>query len=209
MRMKREFNASVGWVAKFSGRDRRFQWVGRDRTGVSRWEGERDALSLGATVVVAIGFVLVTMGVGAYAIWRQQLIAATYLSFSGIFLSSVGWWMRKLHCKLKDLHTAEGVASATGIDRKAVERLADEQEIKPRAILNGEYLYDPQDLLPGARLLRASQRPSEEALLRPAGSKEVSPECLVRASERESETIPQAQDVSRQPQETPAELYQA
>jgi hypothetical protein len=103
--------------------------------------------------------------------------------------------MKDLHAKLKILVTAEEVAVATGVDPESVEQLAMEQELKPLAMLNGEYVYDPQDLLPGARLLRALQGPVDQALLRPAGSVAVAEENLLRPINETDEPVISIQSV--------------
>ena len=203
---KREIDAAVGWAASFQGRDRRFQWVGRDRTGVSRWEGDRDSLRWGARVVSVAGFLSLLAMIPFFV--GEKGLAALFIGAVGMVLIAAGAWMKRTYHDLLNLSTAEELARAGGFERVDVERLAIERDLQPRAMLNGEYLYDPQDLLPGTRLLRASKGPAEEALLRPAGSEEVAPEWLLRASGEESEPTPLVQDTCEQPGEAAARLHQ-
>jgi hypothetical protein len=163
-----------------------FHWFGRDDHGVSVWEGNPRNLRWGYVLLGAIGCTAFTIGAALFVLGRM-LPPFAILGPVGLIHTGLAWWMKRLHDKLTELSTVEEVAESLGVEPAQLERWA-EGEARPRAIINQKPYYHPADLDDAARLLRASEAPADDLLLRPARSANVSEETLVRPADRFGET---------------------
>jgi hypothetical protein len=162
-----------------------FQWLGFDKNGVSRWVGNRNALKFGAIVLSSIGYVLLAIG-SCVLLFGRQGTAAAVLGGVGFFQLGLAYWLRGLHRKFTRLQSIQDVAEATNADPAEIQTWAENRNLKPKAMLNGEYVYEPTDFDEEARLLRSAQAPNEEVLLRPSQSAQTDEETLLHIAEEPS-----------------------
>lgn len=177
--MKKEFNGKIGVEIRDRRRSYGFHWIGRDKTGVSRWEGDRGAMKWGALVLGIIGGTMLAVGAGIFFLSRE-IVGSVTMCAAGLIQLGLAFWGRRLHRRLTGLLSVEEVAETTRVDRDTLEAWTKSQNLKPQAMLNGQYLYEASDFGEDATLLRPSDEPNEEFLLRSAKSAETDNENLLR-----------------------------
>ena len=163
-----------------------FQWFGFDKNGVSRWVGNRNALKIGAVVLSSIGYGLLAIG-ACVLLFGRETTGAAVLGGVGLFQLGLGYWLRWLHRRFSRLLSVKDVAEATDTDPSELESWAEARNLKPKAMLNGEYVYEPTDFEEEARLLRSAEAPTEEILLRPSASARTKDETLLHLAHDFSE----------------------
>jgi hypothetical protein len=87
--------------------------------------------------------------------------------------------------QLPRLASMQNLCTQLNVDGATLQRVAEEQGIKPRYNINGQDFYEITDFGDAATLLRASSASvsQRETWLRPAAQTETPPELLLRASD--------------------------
>jgi hypothetical protein len=176
--LKNEIDSRIGFEVRSRRWNYGFHWVGRDKTGLSRWQGDRSALKVGAIIADVIGCGLIVVGSGILLFAREP-IGPAIMGAVGFIHLGLARWMKALHARLTGLLSIEEVAATTNVDNDALARWAAGQNLKPRAMINGEYLYDPADFGEAATLLRSADAPAAETLLRTSESAATDNETLL------------------------------
>ena len=176
--MKPKPKSHIGVELRMSAKRYGFHWFGRDKTGLSRWEGDKSALPWGALALYIIAGLELAVGLVLSLMFRQYLTFGL-LTGSGIVLIGLGAWMRRLHHRLTGLMSLQQVADVTGADPDELSRWAEAKALKPSAMVNDEYLYDPSLFEEDATLLRPAPKPESVDLLRPASSATVDDQTLL------------------------------
>jgi hypothetical protein len=183
-----------------------FHWFGRDDQGISIWAGDKITLNWSSKLMAGIGAVALAGSVVA-AFTVQDAAAPAVMAGVGALCLGLAWWMKRHYEWLKRLATVEQVAAHVGVDREHLDRLAGGRAIKPRVIMDGTPYYDPADLGEVAVLLRASEAPPDDLLLRPAPSARTEDSLLLQPAS-ESVEAGQATAVQGQPADVPLNLLQ-
>jgi hypothetical protein len=150
-----------------------FLWRGRDKRGVSTWEGNFEMPPYWEFIVSTIVFMFFMYFVerstpalslrGPYA-W-MIIPAGGMLYFGTIWLIADRW------CRMLSLSSLKDMADYWDVTEEKLQQLADEKGIEPRYKINGRYLYDPILFAEKRLLLRSSKAPeSTELLLHPASA---------------------------------------
>lgn len=178
-----------------------FKWRGR-RNGVSRWWGARNGPPAFLAWPVLIYGVLA--GVGALAVLLPLPLAmpsparwalATAGLIHCLVFGLIGLWSLSMRKTMARLQSVEEMQERLGLDANAIRRLAAQKGVRPRLNMNDEDLFEPDELIDSASLLRGSAAPiSPDTLVRPASPIEnaAEPDRLLRAAlpERKSEVNP-------------------
>jgi hypothetical protein len=177
-----------------------FHFVGW-KDGVPKWEGSWKngpplwfcRMFLGLTV----GLLTIAVIAGIFGLTGGDAGAKTAATILGL-VSAVYAVITKLmygqNRRIAGLRSQATVAEQLGMDEETLQRLVENNKIKPRYIINDEPMYAPEDFDEKGILLRASASPlSTETLLRPAtGQSETRRDKLLRPAATEfsrSETV--------------------
>lgn len=158
------------------------RFFGRDDQGVSVWQGNRESLKWGSTLLAVLGCVTATLGVGIGMIGHEWSPAVIMVPLGCIHLA-ISWWMKRHDAWLNGLATIREIAADIGVDPDQLDRWAagfEAGQIKPRVILNGRPFYNPADFGEAGILLRAASAPAGEELLRSAESARTDDQLLLR-----------------------------
>ena len=185
---------------KLNWRSWSFHWHGTNKQGVHRWTGSIKPLRWIEIAFTTYGPIAGLTGVGAilYCLvtWHfagAPLSLATVGLTHGLVFTSVGLAARHMRRHVSRLAPADQVGASLGLDEKALVRLAEQRNIRPRIILNEEPYYDPTDFVDALSLLRGSsaQSTAPDLLLRPAQSvgETTCPTSLLRATDSDQAKV--------------------
>jgi hypothetical protein len=155
-------------------------WRGSWKKGAPLWFCRMFLGLSGLMLTLLIAFQFLLAG-------KDRLIANAVLFPETIlfgFLTALMYGQRR---RIQSLRSKEEIVEQLGVDAEEMERLAENNKIKPRYIINDEPMYDLTDFGEAGILLRGSSAPVlQETLLRAAtGQTETPQEELLRASAAE------------------------
>lgn len=150
-----------------------FHFIGWNKQGVPKWEGLWEKgpplwfcrMFVGITgLIVSLFFAFLFLLDG-----KDKNIALAVLAPESLLFGVITYLMYRQRSNMLPLKSAEEISAQLGIEEEALERLAENNKIKPRYIINDEPRYNPADFDEKGILLRASKAPVfAETLLRPA-----------------------------------------
>lgn len=165
-----------------------FHWYGRDDRGVSIWDGDRNALKWTGRLLSTLGVAQAVVGAVAAIISGSVDETAGVFLVGSFVLCGVAWILLREAQRFGRMNTLKSLAADLNVPVEELERVAEEQGVRPSAIVNGEPHYAPQDLGPAATLLRSASAPGE-SLLRPARGLDTSEVELLRPAGLNSEQV--------------------
>jgi hypothetical protein len=147
-----------------------FFWRGKDKKGISTWEGTFDMPPVWRILLSAVLFIVFVVGPATALSLRMP--SAPYILPAVAFLyMGITAWANDMRAKILGLTSLGDVAQHSGVSEEKLQQLADEKGIKPRYKVNGRYLYDPIPFAEKELLLRHSKAPEQdELLLHPASA---------------------------------------
>lgn len=185
-------------MREYNKRSTGFHFVGWNKQGVPKWEGlwtKGPPLWFCRMFVGLTGIIFSLLIVLPFLLTgKDRNIALAVLAPETILFGVITWLMYRQRQNLQPLKSAEEVSAQLGLDTEGLERLTENNKIKPRYIINDKPMYNPRDFDEKGILLRASEAPvSPETLLRPAIGEASTPQKqLLRPSATErplSETV--------------------
>lgn len=117
--------------------------------------------------------------------------------FFGILFGAMALWMLKVRRQSATCLSVEQAAERLGVDADLMQRSITERKIQPRFILNGEAVYEVEEITGAARLLRAADLPTAEELLRPAGSTQVADDAVMLRVPAATESGDQVKEIGQ------------
>ncbi|HZP85115.1 MAG TPA: hypothetical protein VFB21_25995 [Chthonomonadaceae bacterium] len=161
----------------------KYNYHGKDIRGVPVCSGTSDAPPIWLPILLvflvpAVGTILL-LDQHEPLVFRAFLILPVgYIVFGGI-----RYW--RLRRQLPRLSSMQNLCTQLNVDGATLQRVAEEQGLKPRYNINGQDFYEITDFGDATTLLRASSASinQRETLLRPAAQTEMPPELLLRASD--------------------------
>ena len=175
-----------------------FHWHGKTKKGAGKWVGTWNAPPLWFGLIFAgYGALAGTAGlVGLLAMLLFPLSKiGTLVSVGlihGLVFGGTGAWMLWMRRRILSLSTTDDLCKRLGIDEKTLERVAEENGIRPIYNINEKDYYDSSQFGDSLVLLRAAAAPT------------AAPETLLRASaptpsETPAEQLLRATDSAPQP----------
>jgi hypothetical protein len=162
-----------------------FEWMGRNREGVSRWKGNSSGppARMGKilkTYGMVAGITGVTIAIlGPLLHWMSAVVFPLVLVgiVHGIVFSLLGAWITRIRRRISTLKQPDEVCEVLGIPDEELHEMAAERGVKPKMIINNRPLYDLAEFSDAHTLLRGSSAP-------------VFSDSLLRAVTADSQTTP-------------------
>lgn len=146
-----------------------FQWVGWDKSGISKWAGD------GAQTLRVVGkgfriysFIAAIYGFFSLAMLLKAGVSSPWLAVTIIGLThtvvfgGIGFWFLRLHKQIASLTAEKELCNQLMTDTEGLKKLAEQRGIKAKMIINNEYFYDSNDFTEAGVLLRPSLAPSTD-----------------------------------------------
>lgn len=155
-------------------------------------------LLFGSISVLGFGAFLYTLGVLLYALIVLRASLQEILRTGGwafvlsplkmLFYMALWGWVTlsivKLRRRIKSLSSSLDLCNMLSLDEVTFKQKMDEQGVRPELHINGRDYYNTQEFHPKDRLLRPSDAPAQQTLMRAAGATGTQEDCLLRPVEK-------------------------